>query len=292
MTSGASTPADLPRPLAMARGLLNVIHPFPAFINAFAGAAFYAMAGGNLRGVAVMFLSVLLVHASIGSMNDNCDVDLDTKTKPDKPIVRGDISARGALLVSCVAAVVGVLLSLSFSWATLGVALLVLAAGLAYDFWAKGTALSWVPYAVFIPALPVWAFVAAGAHTPVVLISFPLGALMSLALNLANTIPDLEGDTRYGLRGVVHLLGLERALLVVWTCFGLTIILLAQTSSILGNDRTYLIPGVALGAVMLAAMILDRLMTRSPESLRRGWYVSAALAAILGIAWVASLVPR
>lgn len=292
MTSDASGPADLPRPLAMTRGLLNVIHPFPAFINALAGATFYAMAGGDLRGMAVMFLSVLLIHASIGSMNDYCDLDLDTKTKPDKPIVRGDLSARGALLVSCVAAIAGALLSLSFSWATFGAALLVLAAGLAYDFWAKGTALSWVPYAVFIPALPVWAFVAADAYTPVVLISFPLGALMSLALNLANTIPDLEGDTRYGLRGMAHLLGLKRALLVVWACFGLTIILLALTPSILGNDPTYLIPGVALSAGMLAAMILDRLMTRSPESLRRGWYVSAALAAILGIAWVASLAPR
>jgi geranylgeranylglycerol-phosphate geranylgeranyltransferase len=292
IASQVSAPDQLTRPLAAARGLLHVIHPFPAFINAFAGAIFFAMAGGGTGGLVVMFLSVLLIHASIGSMNDFCDVDLDAKTKPDKPIVRGNISARCVMLVSVLAAVVGALLSLSFSWATLGIALFVLAAGLAYDFWAKATVLSWVPYAMAIPALPAWAFVGAGVYKPIVLISFPLGALMSLALNVANTIPDLEGDTRYGLRGIAHLLGFRRSLLAVWACFGLTIILLALTPAILGNNPTYLMPGVALGAVLLATMILDRLVNRSGASLRRGWYLSAALAAILGAAWVASLVPR
>ena len=294
MNSRFSASGDLPWPLAVLRGLVLVIHPFPAFINALAGALFYLMAADAVQGVAVaaMFLSVLLIHASIGSMNDYCDVDLDRKTKPGKPIVRGDINPGAALLVSCLAAFAGALLSLSFNWAALGVALVVLAAGLAYDFWAKGTVLSWVPYGIFIPALPVWAFVAADAFTPVVLFSFPLGVLMSLALNVANTVPDLDGDTQYGLRGIAHLLGLERSLLVVWSCFGLTIIVLALTPVLLGNDPRYLLPGVVLGSGLLLAMIADRLWNRSSASLRRGWYLSAALAAILGLAWVASLVTR
>ena len=36
-------------------------------------------------------------------------------------------------------------------------------------------------------------------------------------------------------------------------------------------------------------MILDRLLNRSDASLRRGWYLSAVIAVILGGAWVASL---
>ena len=90
----------------------------------------------------------------------------------DKPIVRGDIAPWGALLVSGLAAAAGALLSLSFNWPTLCVALTVLAAGMAYNFRAKGTVWSWVPYGVFIPALPVWTFVAANAFTPMVLFSF------------------------------------------------------------------------------------------------------------------------
>jgi geranylgeranylglycerol-phosphate geranylgeranyltransferase len=160
---------------------------------------------------------------------------------------------------------------------------------MAYNFWAKGTAWSWVPYGVFIPALPVWAFVAADEFTPMVLLSFPLGILMSLALNVANTIPDLEGDKQYGLQGIAHRLGLKHSSLVVWTCFGVTIILLALTPSLLGNDPAYLLPGILLGTALLIIMVIDCVLSRSVASLRRGWYLSAAIAAILGMAWVASL---
>jgi geranylgeranylglycerol-phosphate geranylgeranyltransferase len=291
MTPRPSALVTRPGPPALLRGLFFIIHPFPALMNALAGAVFYLMVAHAVRplSVASMFFSVLLIHASIGSMNDVCDVVLDTETKPDKPIVRGDISPRGALLVSGLAAIAGALLSLSFNGATLCVALAVLAAGMAYNFWAKGTAWSWVPYGVFIPALPVWAFVAAGAFMPVVLFSFPLGALMSLALNVANTVPDLEGDRQCGLQGIAHRLGLRRSLLVVWSCFGATIILLALTPSVLGNNPATLLPGLLAGSALLLVMILDRIFSRSAASLRRGWNLSAAIAAILGTAWVASL---
>ncbi len=286
--------AALPTLLKIAatlRGLFLVIHPFPAFLNALAGAVFYVMAARVVDGVAVatIFFSIFLIHASIGSLNDYWDIDLDTKTKPQKPIVRGDIGPRGALALSFLAALGGALLSLSFNWLALAVALLVLVAGMAYNMLAKGNVYSWVPYAVAIPALPVWAFAAADAFTPIVLVSFPLGALMSLALNIANTIPDLEGDTRYGLQGIAHRLGLKRSLLTVWLCFGATIVLLSLTPKVLGNDPTYLFGGIALGAALLMVMIFDRVINGSPASLRRGWYLSAIDAAVLGFAWVASL---
>jgi geranylgeranylglycerol-phosphate geranylgeranyltransferase len=291
MVPNPSAFANLFTALRTLRGLVFVIHPFPALINALAGAFFYLIAADVTQRVAVasIFLSILLIHASIGSMNDFCDIELDTKTKPRKPIVCGDIGPGVALVVSCVAAVAGALFSLSFNWSTLVVALAVLTSGMAYDFWAKGTVYSWVPYSVFIPALPVWAFVAADKFTPAVLFSFPLGTAMSLALNVANTIPDLQADTQYGLQGLAHRLGLEHSLLVLWSCFAVTIILLALTPGILGNDATYLLPGIVLGGVLLLVMILDRLLNRTDASLRRGWYLSAVIAAILGGAWVASL---
>jgi geranylgeranylglycerol-phosphate geranylgeranyltransferase len=291
MTPNLSAFTNLCTALKSLRGIVFVIHPFPALINALAGTLFYLIAADLAQGIPVasIFLSILLIHASIGSMNDFCDIDLDAKTKPRKPIVRGDIGPRAALVISCVAAIAGTLLSLSFSWSTLVVALAVLISGMAYNFWAKGTVYSWVPYSIFIPALPVWAFVAADSLTPAVLFSFPLGALMSLALNIANTIPDLQGDAQYGLQGLAHRLGLEHSLLVLWSSLAGTIILLALTPRILGNNATYLLPGTVLGGVLLVVMILDRLLNRSDASLRRGWYLSAVIAVILGGAWVASL---
>ena len=80
-----------------------------------------------------------------------------------------------------------------------------------------------------------------------------------------------------------------RALVVTWICFAVTIVLLALTPVFLGNDPRLLLPGIGLGAALLVVMIVDRLVNSSQASLRRGWYLSAVLAGVLGISWVVSL---
>lgn len=277
--------------LRTARGIALVIHLFPALMNGVAGAVFYLIAAQAFAiGPALMLgLSAFLIHASIGSLNDYLDVDLDRRSRPEKPLVRGDLSPGFAFAVSIVSAVGGLLLSLVFGLPVMLLALVVLAAGLAYDLWLKGTVWSWAPYGIAIPALPVWGFLAAGQFAPVLLVSFPLGVLVALALNLANTIPDIRDDTAYGIQGLAHRLGVRNASIVTWLCFAITIVLLALTPVFLGNDPKVLLPLIGLGAVLLAVMVGDRLANQSLASLRRGWYLSAVLAGILGIAWVASL---
>jgi 4-hydroxybenzoate polyprenyltransferase len=277
--------------LRAARGAVFVIHLFPAVMNGVAGMIFYLIAsGGTGWGPAFLIgLSIFLIHAAIGSLNDFLDIELDRRTRPDKPLVRGDLSPRGAFLISAGAAVVGVGLSASFGLPVLLISIVVLAAGLAYDLWLKGTLVSWMPYGIAIPALPVWGFLAAGQFTPVLLLSFPLGILIALALYLANTIPDIEGDTDFGIAGLAQRLGVVRSLVVTWVCFGLTMALLALTPVLLGNDPALLWPGIGAGAVLLAAMVVDDRANRSQASFRRGWYMSAILAGVLGIAWVVSL---
>ena len=291
MMERTAAAAGLPQVVRAARGALFVIHLFPAVMNAAAGIVFYLIAADrpSLFAGAAVALSIFLVSASVGSMNDFLDVDLDRRTKPEKPIARGDLRPRTAFAISVLSAIVGVLLSAALGLPVMVVALLVLASGLAYDVWLKGTLWSWVPYGIGIPALPVWGFLAAGQFTPVLLLSFPLGALISLALYLANTIPDLEGDTAYGIKGLAHRLGLRRSLIASWACFGLTTGLLALTPAVFGNDARWLLPGLGLGAVLLLVMVGDYFVNRSRASLRRGWYLSAVLAIVLGVSWVISL---
>lgn len=275
------------------RGLALAIHPFSATAEAVAGTLFFLMAVDGAIGFSwlILFGSIFLIHASIGISNDYCDFALDRQTKPGKPLVRGDINARTALLVAYLAATAGALLSFWFGWKTLIVSLTVLASGLTYNFWAKGTIHSWVPYAVAVPALPVWSFLAADKFRSIVLLSFPLGVLISLALNLANTLPDLTGDVRNGVKGLTHRLGRSRSTIVVWCAFGGALGLLALTPAVLGNNPRRLFTGLALGSIILLVMVIDRAMDRSDSSLRRGWYFSAILAIVLGGAWVASLSP-
>ena len=273
------------------RGLALGIHPFPTTAEAVAGTLFFLMAADGAIGFnwLILFGSIFLIHASIGLSNDYCDFALDSQTKPGKPLVRGDIKARTALLVAYITATAGALLSLWFGWKTFIVSLAVLASGVTYNVWAKRTIYSWVPYAVFIPALPVWGFLAAEKFNSLVLLSFPLGVFISLALNLANTLPDLTGDVRNGVKGLAHRLGRSRSVIVIWCAFGGALGLLALTPAVLGNNPRRLFPGLALGSIILLLMVIDRATGRSDSSLRRGWYFSAILAIVLGGAWVASL---
>ena len=79
--------------------------------------------------------------------------------------------------------------------------------GFSYNFWAKRTRLSWLPFAGFYPSLPLWGFVAAEKFTPTLLLTYPVCALLAVGLNVANTLPDLERDLAGGVKGFTHRLG-------------------------------------------------------------------------------------
>ena len=273
------------------RGLHFATHPFPAFCNAFAGAAFFWMAQDwhfDLN-IPVLFAAIYFIHAAIGSMNDYCDVAVDARSGRDKPIVRGDISRSAALVLCIVSAAAGLLLSLWPGASSALMAIVVLAAGAVYNLWAKPTLFSWLPYAVFIPSLPVWGFVAAGRFTPFVLLSYPLGALLSLGLNVANTLPDLEGDRKSALQGLAHQLPPRWSIALCWLSFALTIVLLALTPYVFAAKSGILYPSLAVATVLLAAMIADVTWSRSEASLRRGWYLAALTGVVLGCGWVSTI---
>ncbi len=70
---------------------------------------------------------------------------------------------------------------------------------------------SWVPYITAVPLLPIWVWTALRGWDARLLWLYPLGALMTVALHLADTLPDIAADTRYGVRGLAHRLGEKRA---------------------------------------------------------------------------------
>jgi 4-hydroxybenzoate polyprenyltransferase len=273
------------------RGLHFATHPFPAFCNAFAGAAFFLMADDwNIRPqIVVLFSSIYLIHAAIGSMNDYCDVEVDTRSGRDKPIVRGDITRSAALILCVLSAASGLLFALWLGLSSALVAAIVLLAGAAYNLWAKPTLFSWLPYAIFIPSLPVWGFVAADRFKPFVLLSYPFGVLLSLGLNIANTLPDLEGDRKSNLRGLAHRLPPKGSIALCWLSFALTIVLLGFVPYVFAAKTGILYPSLIAATALLVAMIADFAWFRSQASLRRGWYLAAAAAVLLGCGWVSTI---
>ena len=149
-------------------------------------------------------------------MNDYLDRPLDARAQPSKPLVRGLISADAALLLAVVASVALLLLVTPLGLVPLMLGLLVELLGLAYDFGLKATPISAVLYAVYFPLIPLLAWSVFGRAQPFLPWALPLALQSGIAMNVANSLPDLEDDRAQGLRGLPHLLGLRRGLAVAW----------------------------------------------------------------------------
>jgi 4-hydroxybenzoate polyprenyltransferase len=280
--------------VSILRGLYRLGHPLPTFATAAATTLFVATARGGgapLADLIMAFVVFYLLLYSIGAMNDYCDEAADRSAgRLEKPLAAGDLSRRTALVAWVGSAVASMAAAFYFNAAAAAMILPLWLAGVAYNFWAKATVVSWLPFVFFYPSLPVWAFVAEGRFSPTLLLAYPLLALLAAALNIANTLPDIELDLSAGVEGLTHRLGVRRGLRLLWLMLGATIVLMTATLWLGRNNAGALGAGLAAGTALLAAMIADGLLIANPSTLRRSYYLSILCAIDLGYAWIASLV--
>jgi 4-hydroxybenzoate polyprenyltransferase len=233
---------------------------------------------------------MVALQAAIGTINDLVDVPQDAGRKPGKPIPAGLVGPAPATLVALVAAAVGLLLSLPSGPATGVLAVAILAVGLLYDLWLRGTPWSWLPFALGIPLLPVYAWVGATGRVPeMFLILVPTAFLSGAGLAIANALADVERDAGAGVRSVARQLGAARA----WTAHAMlqaTVVGVALASLLgAGAGVPMLLGAAAATAVLGAGVYLTRVA--SAASRERGWELEAVGTALLAAAWIAAVAP-
>ena len=186
------------------RGLVRLTHPFPSILDGLVVLAIALIAGGGVLTALRLGLSMVALQASIGALNDLLDAERDAGRMPPKPIPGGQVTCPRPL--ACCGSV-----PRSWVWSsplpsglpTLLVAVAALAVGYGYDRFAKGTAWSWLPFAVGIPLLPVFGWVGTGAALPAsFLVLLPCAVLAGSALAIANASADLEQDEASGTASV------------------------------------------------------------------------------------------
>src|SRR5581483_7256337 len=162
----------------------------------------------------VLWNTLLLVVAahtamqlSIAVLNDYCDRQRDALSQKNKPIPRGLIRPREALIAGLLLMGLMVILLLPLPPLALLISLLYLACGQVYNLGLKTTPLSGIVFALAIPLIPVYAFVGMGRMTPIVFWLVPVAALLGVALNLANSLPDIEADAAHKARTLAVVLG-------------------------------------------------------------------------------------
>ena len=200
----------------IARGFFLLSHPGPVLFHIIAVTIFALLAAWPRFAWGVIVL-IIAAHAamqiSIAMLNDYCDRRADAQVKPGKPIPAGLVRPREALIAGLAMMVLMVVLLLPLNIWGLVVSLAYLTLGQAYNLGLKSTLLSGVVFALAIPLIPIYAYVAQGRTLPILLWLIPFGALLGVALNLANSLPDIEEDRAAEARTLAVVLGLRGTLL-------------------------------------------------------------------------------
>jgi 4-hydroxybenzoate polyprenyltransferase len=270
----------------------RIIHPFPTLLNVAATAALACVAA---RGVppggmfARMLVVMLSAQSAIGVTNDYFDRDLDAVTKPWKPVAAGLVTPAAALGAAALLIVASAALAGTLGPGSFGLAMLGLACGLAYDARLKRTAFSAVPYMVAIPALPLWVWLTLGEWRDALWWLLPMGALIGLALHLANTLPDIDGDRAHGVSGLAHRLGARRSMYAGWASFGAALGLSALLAPFLAYDLRVYVPAAAVGTACLAASVGLYVLRRDAAALQFGFGALGVGAAVLAAGWLAAV---
>ncbi|HEX3270788.1 MAG TPA: UbiA family prenyltransferase [Ktedonobacterales bacterium] len=274
-------------------GMLLVTHPIPSLMYVTAVALFSVLAAYSSghaiipATLARVLVGVACAQVAIGTLNDYMDRELDAQSGRSKPLVMGLITPRMALGQVICATILLLLLFMPLGWVALLLGMLIEGLGLAYDLGLKSTPFSGLLYAIYFPLIPLLAWVVFGSYQPFLWWVLPFGAALGLAMNIANTLPDLESDTEAGVRGLPHLLGLRNGLAVVWITPPAVYLVMALL------DLFGIVPAQPLGlalagvAATLPVAIAAFLYFRRPEAhtLRITFYIQAAGVLAMAAAW-------
>ena len=248
----------------------------------------------SLTGEALLWLVLAMgfAQAAIGVLNDYCDRALDATSKPQKPLVRGTVQPGEALALVVILPGLALLAAQPFGLAAVLILAAIMALGFAYDLRFKGTPISALLFALHFPLLPIFVWAAVGAWRPFLPWILPIGAALGIAMNIANSLPDLPDDIAAGVRGLPHLLGLRRGLALVWSiplALALLIWLLHLSGLVPGLPLWLALATLVAVASTAAAMLLYR---RKPNAatLKLTFYLQAFGAMAFAACWLIAVI--
>jgi 4-hydroxybenzoate polyprenyltransferase len=245
----------------------------------------------NPRTIALVLILVAAAQAAIGAMNDYCDREVDAAGNRRKPIVQELIAPWEAVCVGIVATILMLLAAFLLGWVAFALAIPIEGLGLAYDFKYKGTPVSGILFAVYFPLFPLLAWVVFGRWQPFLPWLVPLGALLGVATNIANSLPDLETDRDAGIRGLPHLLGLRAGLAIAWGA-PLALLVICWALDLTGAVPAHALPLLLASAFGIAAVLLAAVRYRrrpTADTLRLNFIIQTVGMIALAAGWLAAV---
>lgn len=247
-----------------------------------------ALGGAGPDRASVLGVSMTALQVAIGSLNDLRDAPSDAGMKPGKPIPRGLVSPSVAGVVVVAAALGGLMLAAIVGGPSLlALALVVLGIGAVYDLWAKGTPLSWLPFALGIPILPLYGWLGATGGLPAWFpILLPAGIMAGAALAIANARADAERDRAAGRSSIAVWLGLGRSWWVSSVLLVVAVLLVIGWAPRL-VEPPFVVP-LAAGLILVAIGAVLA-YGGGPSTRERAWQLQAVGVGSLAVGWIAAV---
>lgn len=274
----------MPNSRGSLRSLLQLFHPIPVLLTIVAAAAFAIVGGPGIGPGGVLpriIITVALSQIAIAVFNDICDRESDRVARPQRAVAGGVVGVGWAYFLTVVTSAGSLAAALSFGRPSAALVGLGLASGLMYSALFKGTIMSWLPFAVAFPLLPYWEFFVLRNGTPMLWATWAVGAPVAVAIHIADSLPDLEGDRRSGSQGLVTHLGTAISERV---SFGL---LLVSVAFMLVLTPDVSLPAFALGGIVCAGVCLTVAGWRRLPSARR--YGVPVAGICLAVGWLAAI---
>jgi 4-hydroxybenzoate polyprenyltransferase len=274
------------------RGYATLPHPTPVVLVMIATGGFGLLAARGWPGLgpALRLLGAMFgAQIAIGAVNDLVDVELDALSRPDKPIPAALVTPRGALVVAALGIVLMTALSATFGVASVLLCSLGTAAGIAYSLWFKRTIWSWIPYLVALPLLPLWVWVALAEVDLALFAIYPIGAAAVVAVQLAQSLPDVKRDRAAGVETLAIRLGAWRAL---WLCWGATLLAAGLATALAGwlTDQPERVWWSAVAAAVLVGIEVAIWRRDNAQGILLCFPLTAVATGLLGLGWAAALV--
>ena len=228
------------------------------------------------------------LQAAIGTLNDLVDEPFDRLVKPAKPIPSGAVGRGRARILAIGLTAIGLALAAVSGPVVFAIAVLGLGIGVAYDLRIKGTIWSWLPFALGVPLLPVFAwFGGAGDLPPAFALLLPAGVAAGAFLAIANLLADVDRDRASGVETLATRLGASTA----WRIGAILAVLVVAVALVsmvaLGGGGVGVVVAGAGGILIGGGLTLGR---SASEPLReRGWELQATGVGLLAAGWVAAL---
>jgi geranylgeranylglycerol-phosphate geranylgeranyltransferase len=271
-------------------GFLQIIRPLNCLMMGFAvivGASLVSTLNFKLDLIFGFVTSFTLTAASM-VMNDYYDREIDAINEPNRPIPRGDVSPKQALIFAFVLSIIGFLTAFKTNLPSFLLAIAALVISITYISVVKGTGLPGnflVSITVIIPF--VYGGLVVGQLETSTLLFVTIVFFSNTGREITKGIVDVEGDRSHNIKTVAVTYG-ERTAAVIAAIFSLFAVSLSLLPWLWGLVSDLFLPLIIitdLGLIVSAILLLNdysRYNAKKIKNLSLAWFITGLLAFMLG----------